>query len=47
MEIEIRKGTEAAINRDLDSFIQKLCDLVTETKNVFEKYKFPFSVNAN
>jgi len=47
MEIEIRKGTEAAINRDLDSFIQNLCDLVKETKDVFDKYQFPFCANAN
>jgi len=42
MEIEIRKGTEASINRDLDSFIQELSNLVIETKQVFDKYHFSF-----
>jgi len=42
MEIEIRKGTEASINRNLDSFIQELSNLVIETKQIFEKYQFSF-----
>jgi len=42
MEIEIRKGTEAGINRDLDAFIQELGNLVIETKQVFEKYQFGY-----
>ena len=42
MEIEIRKGTEASINRNLDSFIQELSNLVIETKQVFDKYQFSF-----
>jgi len=47
LEIEIRKNSEAGINRDLDSFINELHDLIKGTKKIYEDLHLPFISNAN
>jgi len=45
LEIEIRRNTESTVIRSLTPFVEKLNDLIEETKKVFEHYRLDFPVS--
>jgi len=44
LEIEIRRNTESTVIRSLTPFVEKLNDLIEETKKAFENYGLDFPV---
>ena len=47
LEIEIRRNTESTIIRSLTPFVEKLNDLIENTKRLFEYYGLDFLVSKN
>ena len=45
LEIEIRRNTESTVIRSLTLFVEKLNDLIEETKKIFEHYGLDFPVS--
>jgi len=45
LEIEIRRNTESTVIRSLTPFVEKLNDLIEETKKAFEYYGLDFPVS--
>ena len=43
LEIEIRRNTESTVIRSLTPFVEKLNDLIEDTKKIFEHYGLDFS----
>jgi len=45
MELEIRENSEFGFNRSLRPFVNKLTDLIEETKIIFNQYQVKFLAN--